>query len=354
MQWENELTKTLRLKYPIVQAPMLGVTTPEMVAAISDLGGLGSLPVGGLPPEKTIELIKQTKSLTQSPFAVNLFANPLPEKPGKETFEGMQDLIEKISIDNAFNYERLAFDSLKYHSYLDQIDCLLSERIPIVSFTFGTLDSNSIKAFKQQGTVLIGTATCLKEAEILAEIGIDIITAQGIEAAGHRGTFLDNQPLPMIGSMSLIPQLANKIKKPVIAAGGINDGRTIKAAFTLGAQAVQIGTAFIASNESAAMESYKEALQNANDVDTVLTKAVSGRWARGIKNKLITAVEQSGIDIPPYPIQGSLTQQMRTQAQQQNNKQFTSLWAGQSASKSLMKPAAEIFKQLVKETEESL
>src|SRR5215210_1505392 len=349
MKWENEFTQALRLKYPIVQAPMLGVTTPEMVAVISNLGGLGSLPVGGLSPEKTIELIRKTKTLTQSPFAVNLFTNPLPKKPNKLLFESMQNLLEKFCIENHLGVERLPFDSLKFYSYTDQIDCLLSESIPIVSFTFGTLDSNSIKAFKQQGAFLIGTATCLREAEILDQIGIDIITAQGIEAGGHRGTFLDNESLPMIGSMSLVPQLANKIGKPILAAGGINDGRTIKAAFILGAKGVQVGTAFVASDESAAIPSYKEALQNAKDVDIVLTKTFSGRWARGLKNKFIAEIEKSGIEIPEYPIQGSLTLPIIVEAQQQNNKEFTNLWAGQSASKSEMKPAADIFIKLVKE-----
>ena len=352
MKWENELTQALRIKYPIVQAPMLGITTPEMIAAIANQGGLGSLPAGGLPPEKTIELIQKTKALTQAPFAVNLFTNPLPEKPNKLVFESMQDLLEKICIENHLDFERLAFDSLKFYSYTDQIDCLLSERIPIVSFTFGTLDSISIKAFKQQGTFLIGTATCLEEAEILEEIGIDVIIAQGIEAGGHRGTFLHNQSLPMIGSMLLVPQLANKIRKPILAAGGINNGPTIKTAFMLGAKGVQIGTAFIASDESAAMSAYKEALQNAKDIDIVLTKAFSGRWARGIKNKFMTAIEKSGIQIPEFPIQGSLTLPIRIKAQQQNNKEFTTLWAGQSAATSEMKPAADIFIKLVKEAEE--
>jgi nitronate monooxygenase len=349
MKWENELTKALGLKYPIVQAPMLGVTTPEMVAAISNQGGLGSLPVGGLSPEKTIGLIQKTKSLTQSPFAVNLFSNTLPQQPIKIITERMQDFLNKICIENGLDCEPLSFDSLQFHSYINQIDCLLRENIAAVSFTFGSLDATSIKSLKQQGTVLIGTATCLEEAQVLDEIGIDIITAQGIEAGGHRGTFLNTPALPMIGLMSLIPQIASKISKPVIAAGGISDGRSIDAAFTLGAKGVQIGTAFIASDESAAIPAYKEALRNAEDCDTVLTKTFSGRWARGLKNKFITALENSGLEIPGYPIQGNLTLPMRIAAQRQNNREFTSLWAGQSAYRSEMKSAAAIFSQLVAE-----
>jgi nitronate monooxygenase len=350
MKWENELTKALSIKYPIIQAPMLGVTTPEMVAAISNKGGLGSLPVGGLSPETTVQLIQKTKRLAKSPFAVNLFSNPLPKMPGKMLFESTQNSLNKICHENGLHCEPTSFDLLKFYSYHEQIDCLLSERIPVVSFTFGILDVNTIKALKQQGTVLIGTATCLKEAQILDEIGIDIITAQGIEAGGHRGTFLDNQPLPMIGLMPLILQISNKIDKPILAAGGICDGRSIKAAFTLGAKGVQIGTAFITSNESAAIPAYKEAVKNAEDCDTVLTKAFSGRWARGFKNKFITEFESSGEEILDYPVQGSLTLPMRMEAQRQNNKEFTSLWAGQSGSKVAGQSAAEIFNQLVEET----
>lgn len=350
MKWDNELTKALGLKYPIIQAPMLGVTTPGMVAAISNQGGLGSLPVGGLSPEKTIELIKKTKALTQSPFAVNLFSNELPRKPSKVIFDSMQDFLNKICIENGLDCEQVSFDLLKFYSYVDQIECLLNEKIPVVSFTFGVLDANSIKSLRQQGTLLIGTATCLKEAQILDEIGIDIITAQGIEAGGHRGTFINSPSLPMIGLMSLIPQIAGRIRRPILAAGGINNGRSIKAAFTLGARGVQIGTAFIPSDESAAIPAYKEAVRNAGDCDTVLTKTFSGRWARGIKNKFITELESSGINIPDYPIQGSLTSPMRTAAQRQNNKEFTSLWAGQSVYRTAMKSATDIFDQLVEET----
>ena len=354
MKWENELTDALKIRYPIVQAPMLGVTTPEMVASISNRGGLGSLPVGGLSPENTIDLIRRTKKLTTAPFAVNLFSDRVQKKSVNLLLEPMQDLLTQICLENGFSPARQPFEPAKFYSYADQIECLLNEHIPVVSFTFGVLESEFITAFKKQGTVLIGTATCLKEAGILDRAGIDIITAQGIEAGGHRGTFLEDEPLPMIGLMALIPPLVANIQKPIIAAGGIHDGRSIKAAQILGAKGVQLGTAFIASEESAAIPTYKEALRHAMDTDTVLTKAISGRWARGLKNKFIAKVEESGIEIPAYPIQGSLTSSIRMESQKQNNKEFTSLWAGQSASKSAMKPAAEIFLQLIKETEEAV
>ncbi|MEO8765295.1 MAG: nitronate monooxygenase family protein [Ginsengibacter sp.] len=353
MEWNNELTKVLKIKYPIIQAPMLGVTTPEMVAAISNQGGLGSLPVGGLSPEKTVALIRKTKALTAAPFAVNLFTNSLPLVPPHENYDLMQDLLQKVAMENGFHFEKRSPALLKFYPYTEQVALLISESIPIVSFTFGILESGALTALKESNIVLIGTATCLEEAKILDEIGIDIITAQGLEAGGHRGTFLEGIPLPMIGSMSLIPLLSKNIQKPIVAAGGINDGKSIKAAFILGAKGVQIGTAFIGSDESLAIPSYKEALRNSNDTDTILTKSFSGRWARGLRNKFITEVEKSGIEIPAYPIQAGLVSPIRMEAQRKDNKEFAALWAGQSASTSGNKPAADIFNNLIEQVEGS-
>ena len=350
MEWQNEITRALKVAYPIVQAPMLGVTTPEMVAANSNQGGLGSLPVGSLSPEQTLALIRQTKTLTSKPFGVNLFAHSIP-KPDLQKIEAMQDFLEKLCSDNQIPYQRQQIEASQFYSYHDQVQVLLDENIPVVSFTFGVLDGESIKAFKAKGVILIGTATCLEEALLLEEKEIDIITAQGMEAGGHRGTFLETQSLPLIGTMALIPQVAGKVSKPILAAGGIYNGKTIKAAFELGAKGVQIGSAFIASNESKAMPSYKKALLNASGAESILTKSLSGRWARGLRNKLITEIENSGLEIPAFPYQTALTGTIRAEAQKLNNPNFTALWAGQSAAAAEIKPAAEIFNQLVKETE---
>lgn len=351
MKWQNELTDILRIQYPVVQAPMLGVTTPEMVAAISDQGGLGSLPLGGLSPDKTLSLIRRTKELTSKPFAVNLFTYDIPAI-NVEQASVMQDFLERLCTAHHLTFEKQAIDDFRFYSYLEQIDLVLSENIPIVSFTFGIPDDKIIEAFHSQGVTLIGTATCVREALILDQKGIDMIAVQGIEAGGHRGTFIADEPLPQIGTMSLVPEIARRLSRPVLAAGGIKDGRTVRASFALGAKAVQIGTAFIASHESAAILSYKAALQNASDRDSILTRAFSGRWARGLRNTLMTEVENSGLAIPPYPIQNSLTTLLRAVAQKADNKEFTNLWAGQSASGAETKPVAEIFQRIIRETEE--
>jgi nitronate monooxygenase len=352
-QHKDEITQALQIDYPIIQAPMLGVTTPAMVAAVANLGGLGSLPVGGLSPGKTLELIQKTKELTNKPFAVNLFVHGIPAVNEAQVAQ-MQDFLYKLAAKYNIPFGPRDVEPLHFYSYKEQIDLLLRERIPVVSFTFGIPGEESIRAMKAHDIILIGTATSVQEALLLQQHGIDMITAQGIEAGGHRGSFLEGEPLPQVGLMSLVPQIIDKVHRPVIAAGGIYDGPTMNAAFALGAKAVQVGTAFIASHESAAMAAYKAALSNAADTGTVLTRAFSGRWARGLRNAFITEVEQSGIPIPAYPVQNSLTARFRALVQEQDNKELTNLWAGQSAAHAQAKSTAGIFMELVRELENTL
>ena len=346
MNWENNITKQLNIKYPVIQAPMLGVSTPEMAAAVSNESGLGSIAVGGLSPAATAELIRKTKQLTDKPFAVNLFAHAVSNYENA-AIEPMKQFLLGLAEKRGYQITEEDLTNFHFYEYQDQIDILIQEKIPVVSFTFGTLDKETIHLLKENGSILIGTATCLEEALILESLNIDMITLQGIEAGGHRGTFIENKPLPQIGLFSLLPQVIKEIKIPVIAAGGINNPQSIKAAFDLGAGAVQIGTAFIAGKESEAIPSYQQKLHTVKDTDIILTRAFSGRWARGIHNEFIQAIESSCIDIPPYPIQNSLTSKFRKLAQQANDSEYTNLWAGQSANSIEMKSSAEIFLGLV-------
>ena len=352
METSNSLLQKLGIKFPIVQGPMLGVTTPDMVAAIANAGGLGSLPVGGLSPEATVSLIRQTKSKTNIPFAVNLFAHELTEAD-HDSFEKMQDFIEGVHAQHQIPFNRKHITDLKFYNHYDQIDVLLSEQIPVVSFTFGMLHAEAIKQLKENGSVLIGTATSVKEARLLEDAGIDMIVAQGFEAGGHRGTFIKDEKLPQIGLMSLLLRIVDNVSVPVIAAGGIVDQRTIRAAFALGASGVQIGSLFIACDESLASEGYKKAVLSSQDTSTTLTQAFTGRWARGIKNEFITWVEESGLTIPYYIYQNSLTASMRVYAQQNSLTDLVSMWAGQSASYAKRGSASDIFKELVEKVESS-
>jgi nitronate monooxygenase len=349
--WSNNLTKTLGIKYPIVQAPMLGITTPEMVAAICNSGALGSLPVGGLPADKTAALIRQTKALTGKPFAVNLFAHDIPETADIKVIEAMQQLLQKFTNEHNIPFQPTSFFDLHFHDYKEQIQVLLDENISIVSFTFGLLDDQIVRALKQKNVLLIGTATSVEEARLLDKSGADIITAQGIEAGGHRGSFLTTNDLPMIGSMSLIPQIVAAVNKPVLAAGGIYNGATIKAALALGAQGVQIGSAFIGCTESAATDAHKTLLENSKDTDTVLTNAYTGRWARGLSNAFTKAMQQHATEVPPYPIQMGLLASLRNRITTGNNI-FMPVWAGQSAAAGFSrKDAATILRDMIIDAE---
>ena len=350
MNWKNIVTDNLKVRYPIIQAPMLGVSTPEMAAAVSNEGGLGSLPVGGLSREATRQLILKTKALTDKPFAVNLFTYNIPTYT-EDDLNPMRQLLVQLANKRNYKIDAADLSNFMFHSYLDQVDILVQEAISIVSFTFGCLDSKSIQVFKQQGTVLIGTATCVEEALFLQDQHVDMITVQGIEAGGHRGTFIENIPLPQIGLFSLLPQITKAVNIPCIAAGGINSPHTIKAAFELGANAVQIGTAFITTEESEAIPSYKKTLEAKKDTDSTLTRAFSGRWARGFRNEMMNEIEQFGIPIPPYPLQNGLTAKLRRLAQQADDSEYTSLWAGQSAGVSQPKQAGQVLVNLVKQYE---
>jgi nitronate monooxygenase len=191
----------------------------------------------------------------------------------------------------------------------------------------------------------------VEEALILQRQNIDMISVQGIEAGGHRGTFIGDIPLPQIGLFSLLPQIKNAVQIPCIAAGGINSAQTMRAAFELGADAVQIGTAFIGTQESVAIPSYKTRLKTSKDTGSLLTRAFSGRWARGLQNEMMREIEQANLPVPPYPYQNSLTAKFRKLAQQANDSDYTNLWAGQAVSKTGWPGAKDVVRDLIEQYE---
>ncbi|RFZ92476.1 nitronate monooxygenase [Mucilaginibacter conchicola] len=343
----KDLKSLLNVRYPIVQAPMLGVTTPAMVAAVSNAGALGSLPVGGLSPDRTRERIHATKALTDRPFAVNLFAHEPAKEINEAEITTMQDFLAELCLEFNIPFERQNPADFKFYYYEDLIEILLEENIPVVSYTFGRLKPDVIAAFKAKGTILAGTATSVAEAKLLAQDGNDIITVQGIEAGGHRGSFLADEPSPQIGLSALLPQVADVVDVPLLAAGGIYNQHTVKAAFALGASGVQVGSLFITADESAASEAYKQAVLNAKDTSTQLTRAFSGRWARGIQNEFMKRMDAKGISIPYYTIQNQLMSLIRAYAQKNNLKDFIALWAGQAAGNSKRASTEEIIKGLI-------
>ncbi|WP_160711144.1 NAD(P)H-dependent flavin oxidoreductase [Chitinophaga solisilvae] len=352
MQWPDSLTRLFDITYPVIQAPMLGITTPAMVAEISNNGGLGSLPVGGQPPEKTAALIREVKALTSKPFAVNLFTYEMPPRPHAATFDRMQEFLQFLYGANRLAAPPVDMDSIRIYSYKEQVPVLLAEGIKAVSYTFGMPDAESMAQLKSAGCILTGTATSVAEAAAVAAAGADAVVMQGIEAGGHRGSFLAGE-LPLVGMQALVRQAVNRTGIPVIAAGGIGDGKGIAAALMLGAAGVQLGSVFLRSPESAAGKAHKEHIAAATDTATRLTRVFTGRWARGIPNLFMEEIEASGLMLNQYPIQDVLTQPMRQVARELDNTDFTVMWAGQSAHMAPALPAAVIFRELVTATEKA-
>ncbi|WP_315054362.1 nitronate monooxygenase [Chryseobacterium indoltheticum] len=330
MLFSETISEILKVKYPIIQAPMFGVSTPEMVEAAAKAECLGSLALADLSAEKSVELIRKTKLLTNRPFAVNIFVHQIPEITDelKQQYSKTKKHLENLAQENNMEVHLPELESLKINSYHEQIDAIIDENCKILSFTFGNIDHQSIQKLKENGTVLIGTCTSVEEALALEKSGIDIICVQGIEAGGHRGSFV-SENIPQIGGFSLLSQVYDSVKVPLIYAGGIYNGKSLAAAKQLGAQGFQIGSLLLASQESALKEFEKGRLKNINEKDIILTKSFSGRYARGIKNKFIKTIENSEY-ILPYPYQNKLTGEMRRIARTVKNIEFVNLWVGQS------------------------
>lgn len=349
--WKNKITALLQTQYPIIQAPMFGVATPQMVAAAGEIGVLGTLPLGDLPAEKCTELIQATKQLTPHPFAVNLFLNPLPERTDElkhqyaRTKQYITDFAKQFDLEvNLADYEQVI-----YTDYHDQVEAIIAEGCKIVSFTFGVFDEATIAKMKQHNIILIGTCTSVAEARVLEQKGIDLICVQGIEAGGHQGTFL-TEKLPKIGGLSLLSQVKEAVQTPLIYAGGLYNASTILAAKTLGAQGFAIGSLLMGSEESNLAEFEKEALRQAKEEDLTLTKSFSGRYARGLSNTFTQQLDHSDY-ILPYPFQNKLTIGLRIAAKMNKKPQFSSLWTGQSRGPYSSASVKVILSQLIQEVE---
>jgi len=343
------LLSKLGIRLPIIQAPMGGITTPRLVAAVSNAGGLGSLAGGYLSPQEIRKAIRDTRSLTKYPFNVNLFVPKLvdlsPEKINKSKL-----------ILNAYRIalgiplvEPTESAAISFESFDEQLKVLLEEKVPIVSFTFGIPSSEFIKKLKDNGTIVIGTATTVKEGLALEASQCDAIVAQGSEAGGHRGTFNGPTKTSLIGTMALIPQMVDRVKIPIIAAGGIMDGRGFAASLILEASAVQMGTAFLTCSENGIHEEYKKAVLRSTEESTVVTSAFTGKPARAIKNEFIEGMTKHEDSLPDYPIQHKLTLDIRKEAAKQNRPEFMFLLAGQGTRLNTNKTASDLVTSVAEE-----
>ncbi|CAN5746762.1 nitronate monooxygenase [soil metagenome] len=343
----TRVTQLLKIAHPVIQAPMAGgITTPSLVAAVSNAGGLGSLGAGYMDPESIRNAISEIRSLTRMPFAVNLF---IPESytEAPRSVQQINELMESYRAELRINTPTEVGPYAQ--PFADQLAVVIEQQVPVFSFTFGLLDESNISAMQAAGITTIGTATTVQEALALESAGIDIVTGQGTEAGGHRGTFLADFDDAQIGTLALVPQLADALRVPVIAAGGIADGRGLAAALSLGAGAVQMGTAFVACHESGAAPEYKKAVLEAGRENTKITRVFSGKPARAIENRFLHEMEERAEEIPPYPIQNAWTKDIRAEAKEQSRPEFMSLWAGQAAGLSQAIPAAELVENVVEE-----
>ena len=342
----------LGIAHPIIQAPMGGGgSTPALAAAVSNEGGLGFLAAAYLTPSQIAEAIGEVRKRTDKPFGVNLFCGGYeradeagPVSPAMMALMARHHAALGLPPPEAPPPQRDPAPA--------QIEAVLAARVPIFSFTFGIPSPEVLARFKADGTYVMGTATTVEEGRLLAAAGVDAIVAQGAEAGAHRGTFAAPFERAMVGIVALVPALADAVDVPVIASGGIMDGRGIVAAEALGAVAVALGTAFLVCDEAGVPEAYKEAILGAAEHRTTLTRAFSGRPARGIANAFLEEAEASGA-IAPFPVQNALTRPMRTAAAKAGDAERLSLWAGQGLRLARRMKAAALVQTLVHEIEET-
>lgn len=351
MVCQTVLMQRLRLTHPIIQAPMAGgATTVGLVAAVCEAGALGFIGAAYLTPPQIIEVSRELRARTSGPFGINLFAPlPAPDEP-----RDPGPALERLAPFHAeLGLPPPTVPALAGNPFSDQLAAALESGASVFSFTFGILPASAIEAIKARGMFLIGTATTVEEAKQLEAAGVDAVVAQGSEAGAHRGTFAADFAAAMVGTMALVPQVADAVTVPVIASGGIMDGRGIAAALALGASAVQMGTAFLTCDEAGVPEAHKEAILKAREHETRLTRAFSGRPARGIVNRFMTEVDRADAPeaILPYPLQNALTRPVRNAAAKQGRGEYLSLWAGQGVRLARRQAAADLIARLAEETE---
>ena len=341
------LAERLGIHLPIIQGPMTGSDTPQLAAAVSGAGGLGMLGCGARSPEAMRAAAAAVRAATDRPFGMNLFVLQTPEPDPA--------LVQSAIARLAPLYAELGLAPPQppaqwCEDFDAQLDALIAERPAVASFTFGLLDAAQVARVKREaGSFVIGTATSVAEALAWAEAGADAVCASGMESGGHRGTFLGEPEASLVGTLPLVRACVDALSIPVIAAGGIMDGRGIAAALALGAQAVQMGTAFLACPESAIGAAQRAAMAGAQATDTRITRAYSGRAARGIVNTLMERLAASEAELPPYPIQNALTGPLRRAAAAQGRADYLSMWAGQGVAQARPLPAGELVRVLERE-----
>lgn len=340
----NRLAGLLGIDIPVVLGPFGGVSSVGLTAAVSAGGGLGSFGLYGYDGDAIRRTAAELHAATNRPFALNLWVptgtetTSLPQAEFDRYATALQPFFEELGLPLPQMPARFMAD------YAEQVEATLEARPAVVSFVFGVPSSDVVEAAHRQGTKVVGTATTVAEAVALEDGGVDAVVASGMESGGHRVSFLAPAEESLMGTFALVPQVADAVRIPVIAAGGVADRRGVAAALALGADGVQVGTAFLATSESAAVPAYRDVLHSPAAAHTVLTRALSGRLARGIPNRVVKGI--AGDRTAPFPVQNWLTGRFRPEAAAQGNTDLMSLWAGQAAPLLRHRNAADVLAEL--------
>lgn len=349
MKTAERLKTLLGIELPLIGAPMAGASTPELAAAVSNAGGLGSLGVAMMKPAELRDAIGKLRSLTNKPFNLNFFVHQEPVLDGYDATP-MQSALARHFAD--FGLGAVPKPAVAAPAFNDeQLKLLLELQPKVASFHFGLPAADAVRAIKAAGIVILGSATTVAEARALQSGGADAVVAQGHEAGGHRGTFLDHVDLGTVGTMALVPQAVDAVEIPVVAAGGIGDARGIAAAFMLGASGVQLGTAFLVCPEAGTSALYRKALSEVSDHATVVTKLFSGRPARAIRNRLTEELHHLEAKAAPFPAQRAIVAPLVSASAREGKAEFAQLWSGQAARLSKVEPAGEKTVRLMREAE---
>jgi nitronate monooxygenase len=352
---KTRLSIKLGIEYPIIQGPLGGFSSQRLTAAVSNFGGLGSFGAHGLAPGAIQEVVAEIRSLTTKPFAMNLWVSMEDEGAAASDAQAFERALSPLAPHfEAVGASKPQFSPYKGLRFEDQVRVLLDAKVSAFSFIYGIPPQEILKECHRQGILTIGTATTPDEAIALEEAGVDVVVASGFEAGGHRGSFLRSSEDSLTGTISLVPQIVDAVGIPVVAAGGIADARGITAAFALGAEGVQMGTVFLACEESGATALHREAILRGKANRTSLTRGFTGRLARGIHNRLLEEMNRPDVAVLPYPLQRALMRYLATPAQQAGRSELLALWAGQSAGMAKYSDLATLLQSLVNGVSEKL
>src|SRR5262245_17739298 len=347
------LCEVLGIEYPIVQAPMAGATTVDLVAAVSEAGALGGFGHAYSEPESMRDDARAMRARSARPFGINLFAAPTPGEPPPEeqraATEALRSHLEHLGLPIP---ARIAPPYAPDRS--PQLEAVCAIAPPVLTAHLGDIAPHAIARLRAAHVRIGASATSVREAQHLEALGVDFIVAQGAEAGGHRGTFLHEPERAMTGTLALVRLVVQAVRLPVVAAGGIMDGAGIAAVLALGAQAAQVGTAFILCPESGASEVHRKAIESMDGDETTITRAFTGKPARGVRNRFIDEAERANLPFLAFPVQQKLTAPLRAAAAREGSSDHIAAWSGQAGALARRLPAKELVRTLVEEACESI